>query len=68
VGCSLERNGEQGRTYYWFKKTQKVQWEKPTAESDTGESKAPPVEAADGEKAEDDSPAPMEDEPEPAVE
>mmetsp|Transcript_16267 Transcript_16267/g.41581 ORF Transcript_16267/g.41581 Transcript_16267/m.41581 type:complete len:187 (-) Transcript_16267:127-687(-) len=27
----------QGRTYYWFKKTQKVQWEKPTAESDTGE-------------------------------
>mmetsp|Transcript_28702 Transcript_28702/g.80798 ORF Transcript_28702/g.80798 Transcript_28702/m.80798 type:complete len:170 (+) Transcript_28702:147-656(+) len=27
----------QGRTYYWFKKTQKVQWEKPTLESDTGE-------------------------------
>uniref|UniRef100_A0A061R9E3 WW domain-containing protein n=1 Tax=Tetraselmis sp. GSL018 TaxID=582737 RepID=A0A061R9E3_9CHLO len=27
----------QGRTYYWFKKTQKVQWERPTPESDTGE-------------------------------
>lgn len=36
----------QGRTYYWFKKTQKVQWDKPTAESDTGETPAPAADAA----------------------
>ena len=36
----------QGRTYYWFKKTQKVQWEKPTAESDTGENPPPAAAAA----------------------